>query len=527
VSGTPRQRMARAAALLAGLQILAHAAALGRQVLIAATFGTTATLDAYLVAAAVAGLVLAWVLEPLRQVLVPAFRHDVARRGEARAWRHVSLLFNNVGVALLLMALLGVLLSPVLVRVVAPGFDTATLALAASLTTIVLFSVVFAGLAGLLAQIAFAGERFGVAGTIALVDHVVVIGVFLALRERWGIHALAAAVVAGGAAQLAVLVPMLWRRRAFLTGRVDPRDPHTREVGRLSGPLLVGTTSTEVSRVSDRIFASLLPAGSLAALAYASRLVSAANDLIMDSLQQSTHPHFARLTAEGRFAQLSRQLFRYVRLVVAVTVPAAVGLAVLAPDIVGVVLRRGAFDEASVRLTALALALYALGFPAQALARVLNRTFYGFKDTRTPTRLALGRIALKIALTLALLRPLAHGAIALADSLSQLVRVAWLARRLPRELDRAERRAALVAALRTGLTAGVMAAALLATRESALQALGGVAGLGALVAGGALVYTALSFWLQPEEVRGVLAVLQALRSRVDPSRARPAEAGGR
>jgi len=121
------------------------------------------------------------------------------------------------------------------------------------------------------------------------------------------------------------------------------------------------------------------------------------------------------------------------------------------------VYQRGAFNEESVLLTSQALALYALGFPAACVARVLNRTFFGLKDTRTPTKVALGRIGLKIGLSAVLIRVLSHRGLALAESLSQIVRVFFLFYLLPKEVKRREAWPIIRSVGRTMAVSGLMA----------------------------------------------------------------------
>jgi putative peptidoglycan lipid II flippase len=116
----------------------------------------------------------------------------------------------------------------------------------------------------------------------------------------------------------------------------------------------------------------------------------------------------------------------------------AVGLMVIADPVVRLVYKRGAFDETAVYLTSQAFFFYAIGFPAQALAKILNRTFFSLKETWIPSKLSLFRIGLKMVLSLILIRRLGHVSIAIADSVSNIIRVIFLFAMLPKELKRQE-----------------------------------------------------------------------------------------
>jgi putative peptidoglycan lipid II flippase len=505
-----RDRIARAAALLLVLQLAAQGLGLVKQVLMAALFGTTEATDAYFVAMTVAGLLLIWLLLPARQIVIPLFRGDLARAGEAEAWHGASVLLNGLAVVFVGVAAVGALVAPSLVGIVAPGFDGSTRDLAASLTRIAMASVVFAGIAGILAQLYFSYERFFVPGAMGAANNLVTVLGLLALASVLGVRALAVAAVLGAAVELCLQLPLLWRKRKLYVFRLDLGHPRMREMGWLSAPLLLSKGGTDLARVLDRMFASWLSAGSLSALAFAQRLVAIPNELVVSALQQSTFPHFARLAAERNFPALSRQLFGYVRVVFFVTVPVTVVVAATAELIVGAVYQRGAFGAEASAVTSQALAFYALGFPFHALARILNRTYLSLRDTRTPAGLALVRVAVKIVLTAVLIRPLAHVGVALADSVAEAARCALLLAALPSAVKGRELAAALRAFAQTVGASVLMGVGIHLVRlrlDGLLVPTLEVAALAVLSAG---LYAALAVPLQGPEARSVLAAVAAL-----------------
>ena len=91
-----------------------------------------------------------------------------------------------------------------------------------------------------------------------------------------------------------------------------------------------------------------------------------------------------------------------------------------------VLFQRGAFDETSVRLTAVALLYYGVGLWAFSAVRIVVSTFYALQDTRTPVICAAVSIVANAALGIALMRPLAHGGLALATSVSSMINLGLL-----------------------------------------------------------------------------------------------------
>ncbi len=511
-AGSTSSRIAKAASLLAGLQLLTQGTGLLKQLVIAALFGTSAMMDAYFVALGIIDLVQVWISLPIRQVLIPMFRHDLAQRGEQAAWTNFNLLFNNFVILLVAIALVGWLAAPYLVSLTAPGFTGETWSATTSLARIVMPSVVFIILGVTLSQLFYSYERFLVPGLVGVVDNIVMIVALFLLAKHWGIYGLAAAVVLGDLCLVLFLLPVLWTKRRF-TWSVDLRHPKMTEMGKLSVPLLLTTGGQQLSRVTDRLFGSLLSAGSLSALTYGGRLVGLVNDLVIDALQQSTFPHFAKLGAERRFETMSRQLFSYLRVMFFLTIPIATGIAVLGDSIVAVVYQRGAFGAESTRLTSLALICYALGFPASAAARVLNRTYFSMQDTWTPTRNALGRFGLKIVLSAVLVWPLGLVGLALADSISHTVRLLPLFSQLPAELRGQEGRGTFKSAGRSLAAAALMAIVVHLVRGQSDGLVPLPLQLLILVILGAMTYGSGALLLGAEEPRSLWNALPVRRTR--------------
>lgn len=504
-----REKIVKAATLLMGLQILTQVTGLLKQVLIAAQFGTSDTMDGYLVAISLVGLITLWFRLPIRQTLIPIFRYDLTLRGEQQAWGNFSVLFNDLVIVMLIIAIMGGFLAPYLVGLIAPGFGTETGALATTLTQIIMASVVFVGLGGVLSQVFYSYERFFVPGIKESIGNIVMMLALVGLSGMYGIYGLAVAVILGGCAELVTQFPILWEKRKFYRLKVDPRHTGVIEMGKLSVPLLISTGGTELAMVTDRIFASLLPAGSISALAFALGLVIKPFNLIIQPLYKATYPHFTKLSAQQDFKTLSRQLFRYIRVVSFFTVPASIGIMVMAEVIVRAVYQRGAFDEASVHLTSQALFFYAIGLPASCIATVLNQTFFGLKDTWTPTKMALLRMGLKIFLSWLLIHPLAHLGIALAESVSHVIRVFLLFFLLPDQVKRQE-------GWKTAKSFGQILAASLAMgvviyfiNESVNGLFSIPVELAALVLLGAAMYCVISFLLRCEEFESLLDTLKA------------------
>jgi putative peptidoglycan lipid II flippase len=511
------QKILRSAALVMGLTLLAKISGLLRDIVVASQFGTSQAMDAFFVAVTIATLMYVWLKDPIQVVLVPLFTEQLANRGERAAWENASVLINTLLVIFLILTAIGWLISPSLVSLVAPGFPDEVETFSADLTKFMMLSFLFYGIARLLSALFYSYQRFGIPGMTTAVDNVAAIIVIAFLTPMLGIYALVAGAVLGSVTQVLVQLPILWKNRSYYRPRVELKNPALRRMGWVSFPLLVGTGSAELSRISDRIFASLLPIGSLSALAYGQRLTYATFfQLFVASLTTVLFPFFSKSAGQDNYRDLERKLSSSLRLVFWIVLPLSIGILLLHEPLVRLVYQRGAFSEESVKITSQAVFYYAIGLSGYSLSNVLSYAFYSVQNTKTPVVTSLARLVVKILLSFALVGLMAHAGLALAESISFLLKAALLLILLPKELRQTEYRKIFQSfGITIIITAGMAAVVLLSlphlqglsrvdpSFSSTAMALGIVTGLGV---GSYLVFSML---LQRAEVKDISRLVRA------------------
>jgi putative peptidoglycan lipid II flippase len=198
---------------------------------------------------------------------------------------------------------------------------------------------------------------------------------------------------------------------------------------------MIGTGVNQVYVTIDRILASTLSEGSLAALNFANKLMFLPFNLFVVAVNTAVFPSLSALAAKEDHKELGNTMIFGLNLIGLFTIPAAVGLFVLSWPIVRVLFERGAFDANSTEMTAFALQFFVLGLFAQGAYNVINRTYYALQDTRTPVKISIIVVVLNLIFSLILIRYLQHGGLALANSLAAIINMVlgyWLLRgRLP------------------------------------------------------------------------------------------------
>ncbi|MGD9101208.1 MAG: murein biosynthesis integral membrane protein MurJ [Anaerolineae bacterium] len=507
-----KRQIARAASIVMVAFALSRALGLVRQMVIAGSFGTSMEMDAYQAAFRLPDLLFQLMAGgALGSAFIPTFSGYLAREDRAGAWRLTSAIVNLLLALLTLTALLAALVAPWLVeRVIAPGFDAEKAALIVRLMRVMLISSVIFGVSGVIMGALNAQQHFVLPAVAPLLYNLSIIGGVLLLAPSWGVMGLAAGVVVGAALHLLVQVPGLVRFRARYTPVLTLRDPGVRQVARLMGPRVLGLAVVQLNFLVNTNLGSRLGEGAVSALNYAWLLMLLPQGVFAQAVATAAFPTFAEQVARGQRAAMRAALAATLRAVFALSLPAAVGLAVLRGPLVALLFERGDFDQTSTTMVAWALLFYALGLVAHAGLEIVARAFYALHDTKTPLLVGGGAMLLNVALSLTLpslfesAGVLALGGLALANSLAttlELLGLLWLIRG---RLNGLEGRRSLPALLRSAVAATLMGLALgaLLWAWSDLNALLlGPAG----VALGGLVYLVAAWALGVEEVRGVVS----------------------
>ncbi len=238
---------------------------------------------------------------------------------------------------------------------------------------------------------------------------------------------IAGAILISGALQFAWHLPGMRRLGVGFRFRAPRRSGELSEVMALMGPMLVGMGAAQLNTLADRSIAwAWLPDGGTTHLYNGQRLMQFPQGLVSAALVSAVFPLLARLSARGEGAAAAAATGQALRVNTLLTLPAAVGLVVLARPIVELLLQHGEFRAQNSGPTAAALVGYALGIPAAGAVMVLTRAFYALGDARTPVRVALWTVALNVGLDLALVGPLAELGLALATTAASFVAVVLL-----------------------------------------------------------------------------------------------------
>ena len=420
-----RRRLARSTAVFGAATALSRALGLVREMVAAALFGAAGPINAFTVAFQIPNLVRALVADTaLSGAFVPVFSELLEKGERARAWRVASTIFWLVLLFTTGLTAVFVLAAPLVMELFGnPGGD---FDLAVGLSRVLFPVVVLLALSGIVVGILNAYDQFAVpALTPVAWNLVIIVGLVLGVPSADGddaeLYVYAGSIVVATLVQF--LLPLPWLRG--LDGRLrvafDWRDPAVRRFLVLMLPVTLTLGLINVSTVIGTVFASRLIDPELAprAIDLAFRLYMLPQGIFSVAVATVLFPTLARLAARADLPAFGRTLDAGLRQIGFLLIPAGLVSAALAEPITRLVYERGAFTPDQTPVVAGALAAFSVGLVFNGWMLLLNRAFYGLQANWIPTIVALGNLALNVAL-FAAFYPLGVWGLPLATSLSNL-----------------------------------------------------------------------------------------------------------
>lgn len=396
-----------AAILVASSSFLSRFLGVFRDRILASHIGPGPELDVYFAAFRIPDLLYNLiVLGALSAGFIPIFSRLIKNSSPKKhednteSWDLVNNVLNTLSLILVVLGLIGVIFSPWLMKIVAPGFSPENQLQAARLARIMFLSPLFLGISGIVGATLQSFKRFFAYSLSPIFYNLGIIAGALWLMDIWGLPGLAWGVILGALLHLLVQIPALinlgFRYRPFLNWR----DKNLRQIGRLMVPRTLSLAVSQIDLLVITSIASGLTAGSLTIFSLANNLQSFPVGIFGVSFAVAAFPTFSQYAnnkekLEANFSETFRRILFFV-------IPATVLMITLRAQIVRVVFGTGVFSWSDTVLTMNALALFSLSLFAQASIPLLVRVFYARQDSKTPFVLSLLAVTVNIVLAITL-----------------------------------------------------------------------------------------------------------------------------
>ncbi|MGD1992369.1 MAG: murein biosynthesis integral membrane protein MurJ [Anaerolineae bacterium] len=442
----------------------------------------------------------------ISSALVPVLSDYAAPERRDELWGLLSVLLSVASLLVCGFLLLGEVLAPQLIWLMAGGLSPGAQTLATELLRLVLPAVLFLNLAGILTGALYALKRFVFPAFTAAIFNAALVAVALVMGRRWGVHSMAIGLVAGAILQVALQLPGL--RDSRLRLKLTLRHPALRRIGRLYLPILIGlVVDNLLSVILSYHLASRLNDSAISWMEYAAQIIQFPLGLVAVAISLATLPTLSRQASAREVGPFRQTLAQGMRLVLVLVIPATVGLFVLATPLVALVFEHGDFTTSDTAAVSEALRYHLLGLIFAAVDQLLIFAFYARKDTLTPALVGVGATVFYAAATLLLagLGLLNLPLLILMNSLKWAAHALTMLLLTRRRLGELGDQAIWATLLNASLASAVMGGAVWGT----IRLVTGVAPAGVVgemlvvaVAGGvgALIYIVLALILRIEEI---------------------------
>jgi putative peptidoglycan lipid II flippase len=422
-----KPRLLRAFATVGGWTLASRILGFVRDVMIAAALGAGPVAQAFLVAFALPNMFRRFFAEgAFNMAFIPLFAKKLEGGEDAQAFARDAM--SGLVALLIVLTLLAQVAMPWLVLAMAGGFlGDERLDLAVAYGRIAFPYILFISVAALLSGVLNAAGRFvAAAAAPVLLNLMFIVALLGAAALGWPVgDTLAWTVPLAGVAQMA----LVWVAAARAGFRLIPRRPRlTPEIRRLAiiaAPAMLAGGVVQVNLLVGRQVASFFD-GAIAWLSYADRLYQLPLGVVGIAIGVVLLPDLSRRLRAGDTGAGRHSFNRATEFALALTIPAAVALMVIAMPLVSVLFQRGAFGPDDTAATALAVAAYGLGLPAFVLQKVLQPLYFAREDTRRPFRFAVWAMVVNAVLAVGLAPVIGYIAAALATTLAGWVMVVQL-----------------------------------------------------------------------------------------------------
>ncbi len=503
-------QITRATAIIGTATLLSRILGFVRDMVIAWVLGAGLVSDAFLAAFRLPDLMRRLFVEgAFSMAFVPVFSERLTLDGRDSALKLASLAGRMLAVVLIGTVIVGILIAPFLVRILAPGFSArpAQFDMAVSLVRIMLPYVFFIGMTAFFAAVLNGFGHFAAPAFSPLILNVSMIcfalsTVFVPDSPAFFI---ALGVLFGGLCQMLLQFPFLINRRAICLSSFGTwADPGIKKIRHRLVPSIFGASAYQINLVLGTFLASFSGLGGISYLYYADRLIQFPLGIFAVSASTALLPGLCRQACLKQSVQMSEDFEKTLGLIFFLTLPAMMGMIVLRQPMVELLFCHGAFDIQSSRLTANALLYYGISLWAIAGLRVIIPVFYALGETRIPVRASAISICVYGVLGPSLMTFMGYSGLALAASVAAAANFGLLVWRMPR--DRFEWRWKNMgnSFLKSLMLSSIMGAGVWLISRGLIQHRTGwplAAGLLACISAGILIYGALSIFCGRPEIK--------------------------
>lgn len=390
-------------------------------ILLAYYVGANYEMDSYVVAFSAALLLTKIISDSLLVSLIPIYHRIDERDGVKGRYEFTHNLLNFYMIISLILMVLGIILAPVTIKILAPGLDLESYGQAIGLLRLGLPMMIFhfiraIGGAYLQSQNAFrAGGRGGVANSVVYVIYLFLFG------KRFGLEGLMIGGIAATAAQAYYMMKGVYGTGYRYKPYIFLKDRSLRLANSQVIPIFITLGIGEINAATDRAIGSFFQSGTIAELNYANQIVTFFIASFIMAVVTAIYPVLSQNYRSYELEKTGESIVNSLKILVCLTVPLTIILILLPEAITKIFYERGEFGAAATIRTAEFLVYYAIGITGTILMAFLNRVYTAIGRINSTIKLGVVVLIINVVLSYWLSRTVGVKGIALGTSASVIL----------------------------------------------------------------------------------------------------------
>ena len=358
----------------------------------------------------------------ISSTFIPVFNEFLQKEGKKRAFEFANHFLNVIILISGILSIIGIVLAPQVVKLIAPKLDVQAVEITITLTRILFPVMLFTAVAVVFVGLLQSLDEFNIPAIISVVSNGILIGYLFLFNDRFGIKGVAVAMLFGWLTQILVQIPSVYKKGFRYHPSLDFKDEGIKKIVVLALPILISTWVQPINNIVNiRLASGLEQDRAVSAIEYAYTLFLIIVGVFSYTLSNIVFPELSKLSADKKQDRFNELVTNSIKITVLFVLPMAMGMAFLSHNMIKIIYERGEFTEVSTMLTANALKYYAIGMIGYGIMELLNKVFYAFQDSKTPMKTSLFAILFNIILSLYLVKMMGYVGLPLAASITSIV----------------------------------------------------------------------------------------------------------
>lgn len=389
-----------------------------RDVVLANYYGASNISDAYLIAFSIPSVLFSLIAKAIATSYVPIYIGVQKESGNEKAQNYTSNLCNYCLIIALILILFIEAFPSVFVSIFAKGFDAETTRICISILRVGCISMLAMVLTSLFSGFLKTKGEYIACSLISLPMNILLIA-FIAISSKTNYFVLGFGILISFFSEFVLLLPFI-KKHKYRYKPVLSVDKNIKETGKMVLPVMVGAAANQINKLVDKTVASTILVGGVSVMNYAGLINVSMQELFVTSLLGVVIVELSKLVIEKNYDKVAFKLREIIVTVAIVMIPLSFLIVFFSQEIVQILFMRGSFNSESARLTAGALACYAIGIFFVSIRDVYVKVYNAHKNTKIPAANSILMVIINVVLNLVLSKVIGIKGLALASSIAAI-----------------------------------------------------------------------------------------------------------